>query len=775
MDRVKIVENAVLSVDKAYMQARYKGETYIPTNLFYGDRLAPRYKKKVLWACAGEYPGGEIGMVIDNSLFHSFGDGYLFTDKGFYATKGNLSVSATSRKRGIPTLEYVDIVSVELTKKYEGYHYIRIITNDGGDYTGYAGIYAPYICEVIKKIIADLWPKKEKAAKKPQEATAEEPPVEKPRETPAQEEPKQEEPAQEKPASDDPFELGVQAFEEKRYVEALALFRLAASRGCVEACYNAATIMGALAKTSKDYGEALSYLKKYRELGGDKDVAELARTLFGDYYLEKGNEALDQEQLDQAEEDLRKAVQYGSTRAMPRLALLLSANAPTHEKLEEAMSLANQYRDNTDNAEGAQALIREITGVQKLLQAMEALKAEDGKKAYALAKEAARCGDVGAVFLTAEMTVDFGETEQDCHDALEMLEQYAQAGGEKDITQLKQQLQARLQEIAGVQKLLQAMEALKAEDGEKAYALAKEAARCGLEPAILLAAELAADIGKTQGDYTEALGWLEQYAQAGGEKDITQLKQKLQAQLRQCKAEAAITQGDYAGAVRLYRQALELGSKGANGGLALALLETVNSREELAEALSCAEEFQKDYPGDGAQQILRWVSGHVYCWDGDQADKQGDFETAMQCYKKAWSFKYSKAAARIALLLYKYAETEEAYLEAISWAKRYAQCPEHPGAEEIIEELETARYCYAGAEAHKKKHWGEAVSLFRKAAQRGKTEAMFALAVILLQHAKTRPELEDALSWAQKYSKTDPEKGEELVRDIRTLLENFDR
>lgn len=157
MDQAKIVEQAVLSVDANYLKERYPGQPNIPSELYCGARLTERYKKNIRRICGAEYPGGEIGMVIDFSLFHTFGNGYLFTDKGFYPTKGNLCVSSIFKKRGVLPLSYVDITGIEVVKKYDNYSYIRITTLDDDEMIGYAGIYAPYICEVIKKIMHDLW------------------------------------------------------------------------------------------------------------------------------------------------------------------------------------------------------------------------------------------------------------------------------------------------------------------------------------------------------------------------------------------------------------------------------------------------------------------------------------------------------------------------------------------------------------------------------------------------------------------------------------------
>ena len=182
MSQVKIVEKAILSVDKKYLQERYKGDVYVPYGLMYGEKITDRCKKRVRQVCGHGYPGGDIAVVIDQSLFHNFGDGYLFTDKGFYATKGNLTAVNSLKKQGIPPLEYVDIVSAEVVKIHGKYEHIRICTSDD-EYTGFASIYAPFICEALKKIIHDLWDtpisptaqqearqtKKEAAAKKPAE------------------------------------------------------------------------------------------------------------------------------------------------------------------------------------------------------------------------------------------------------------------------------------------------------------------------------------------------------------------------------------------------------------------------------------------------------------------------------------------------------------------------------------------------------------------------------------------------------------------------------
>lgn len=158
MNKVDIVQKAVLSVDKKYLKERYSGEIHIPHGLAYGEGLTDRCKKRVRRVCGRGYPGGEIAVVIDHSLFHNFGDGYLFTDKGFYATKGNLTAAGSFKKQGIPPLAYEDIVSVEVVKIYSKNDYICIRTSDS-EYTGFASIYAPYFCETIKKILHDLYDK----------------------------------------------------------------------------------------------------------------------------------------------------------------------------------------------------------------------------------------------------------------------------------------------------------------------------------------------------------------------------------------------------------------------------------------------------------------------------------------------------------------------------------------------------------------------------------------------------------------------------------------
>lgn len=158
MNQVDIVQKAVLSVDEKYLKERYSGEINIPFGLTYGESLTDRRKKRVHRVCGKGYPGGEIAVVIDHSLFHNFGDGYLFTDKGFYATKGNLTAVGSFKKQGIPPLAYEDIVSVEVVKIYGKNDYICIRTSDS-EYTGFASIYAPYFCETIKKILHDLYGK----------------------------------------------------------------------------------------------------------------------------------------------------------------------------------------------------------------------------------------------------------------------------------------------------------------------------------------------------------------------------------------------------------------------------------------------------------------------------------------------------------------------------------------------------------------------------------------------------------------------------------------
>ena len=158
MNQIDIVQKAVLSVDKKYLKERYSGELHIPYGLVYGESLTDRCKKRVRRVCGSGYPGGKIAVVIDHSLFHNFGDGYLFTDKGFYATKGNLTAVGSFKKQGIPPLAYEDIVSVEVVKKHNKNDYICIRTSDS-KYTGFASTYAPYLCEVIKKILHDLYDK----------------------------------------------------------------------------------------------------------------------------------------------------------------------------------------------------------------------------------------------------------------------------------------------------------------------------------------------------------------------------------------------------------------------------------------------------------------------------------------------------------------------------------------------------------------------------------------------------------------------------------------
>lgn len=158
MNQVKIVEQAVLSVDEKYLKERYPEKTYIPYGLVYGDKLTERYKQRIRRSCGYGYPGGEIGAVIDQSSFHTFGKGYVFTEQGFYATKNYLATVGDFSKEELRSFRYAEIASVETVKKRDRHDYIRICTADE-EFTGFANIYAPYLCEVLKRILHDLWGK----------------------------------------------------------------------------------------------------------------------------------------------------------------------------------------------------------------------------------------------------------------------------------------------------------------------------------------------------------------------------------------------------------------------------------------------------------------------------------------------------------------------------------------------------------------------------------------------------------------------------------------
>lgn len=158
MDQVKIVEKAILSVNEAYLKERYPGKLYIPYGLEYGNKLTERYKNRVRRVCSHGYPGGDVVAVIDQSAFHTFGKGYVFTEQGFYATKNYLETIGDFSKEELRSFRYAEIARVETVKKRDRHDYIRICTADE-EFTGFANIYAPYLCEVLKKILHDLWGK----------------------------------------------------------------------------------------------------------------------------------------------------------------------------------------------------------------------------------------------------------------------------------------------------------------------------------------------------------------------------------------------------------------------------------------------------------------------------------------------------------------------------------------------------------------------------------------------------------------------------------------
>ncbi len=669
MDRVKIVEQAILSVDEAYMKARYQGKVYVPTGVLHGSLLTPRYKEKVRRICGYGYPGGEIAAVIDQTILNSFSKGYLFTEEGFYATKGNLAESAGSKKQAVSTIIYAEIVSVELVTKNKEPLYLRIDIGDE-EYTCYVGIFAPYLYEVLQKIRADLWPKKKK------EKPAEKQPV---KDTPVEEKPA---PKEDAPATDDPFELGRRAYEEERYVEALALFRLSASRGEVEAYYVVASLMGMLAKTTRDYAEALTFLKKYQQLGGKTEIRDLADDLFRDYYMEVARDAMKQEQWEQGEEALRKAVKYENYEATLLLAKFLSSYKHTQESLEEALALAKKVAEKFPDMEEAQEEIRRITGKQKMEQAFAAVEEKKGEEAYALAKEAAQRGVVTP--LVSQLALVFGETRQDYLDALAYLEQCSNVVNleDEEYKTLRRDLQKKLFCLEG----LEAME-----------------------------------------------------------------------QKRFREAEAS------------FRKAVQLGDIEAIEQLVFALM-CKNTLKDMQEALTYAEKYRESSPGEKAEALVKMVQGHIALQEGHEAREQGDIPKAMQCYQKAGQLGRSRGYYCIALMLMENAKTEQDILEATSWGKRYAQCDECPDAEEILEELETLRYCFAGEDAKKKKHWGEAISLFLKAVRRGNAGAMKSLACLLALHGTTQAQWDDALMWAKKYRQLCPEDGEELEMHIQLSI-----
>ena len=674
MDRVKIVEQAILSVDEAYMQARYEGKVYVPTGVLHGSLLTSRYKEKVRRISGYGYPGGEIAAVIDQTILNSFSKGYLFTDEGFYATKGNLAESAGSKKQAVSTIIYAEIVSVELVTKNKEPLYLRIDIGDE-EYTCYVGIFAPYLYEVLQKIRADLWPKEEKE-KPAEKQPAKESPV---KETLVEEKPA---PKEEAPVTDDPFELGRRAYEEERYVEALALFRLAASRGEVDAYYVAASIMGMLAKTTRDYAEALTFLKKYQQLGGEENIRELADDLFRDYYMSVAQDAIKQDQWEQGEEALRKAVKYENYEAMLLLAKLLSSYKHTRESLEEALVLAKKVAEKFPDMEVAQEEVRKIAGLQKMEQALAALEEKKGEEAYALAKEAAQLGTITP--MVSELALIFGETKQDYLDGLTYLEKCVADGDEEieEQNELKRDLQKRV------------------------------------------------------------------FCQEGAE---------------------AMKQQRFQEAEDAFRKAAQLGSVGAIEQLVFALM-CKNTLEDMQEALTYAEKYRESRPGEEAEALVKMVQGDIILEEGHAAREQGDIPKAMQCYQKAGQLGRSHGYYCIAMMLMENAKTEQDILEATSWAKRYSQCDECPYAEEILEELETLRYCFAGEDARKKEHWGEAISLFLKAARRGNAGAMKTLACLLALHGTTQAQWDDALMWAKKYREVSPEDGEELETHIQLSI-----
>lgn len=247
------------------------------------------------------------------------------------------------------------------------------------------------------------------------------------------------------------------------------------------------------------------------------------------------------------------------------------------------------------------------------------------------------------------------------------------------------------------------------------------------------------------------------------------LKRDLQKKLFCLEGTEAMEQQRFQEAETCFRKAVQLGDVEALYELAWALVLKDNGKNA-REALAYAERYQESCPGEEAEKLMQVVQGHVALQEGHEAREQEDISKAMQCYQKAGQLGNSRGYYFIAVMLTFRAKTEQDILEATSWANRYAQCDVCPKAEEILEELETLRYCLAGEDARKKKHWGEAISLFLKAARRGDEGAMKSLACLLALHGTTQAQWDDALMWAKKYRQLCPEDGEKLETDIQLSL-----
>lgn len=661
MNKAEIIVNAILSVDQKYLDDRYE-KSYIFRTLFYGEKLTPEHKNAVLQVCGKEYPGGEIAAVMDKSKKHTFEDGYLFTDEGFCSTKNNLAEGAGSPKRGIPTLKYQDIVSVEVTKRFKDNTYVRITTKDGGDYMGYASIYAPYICEVLKKIKEGLCsgeteqspnaPVKEKTLPKIAE-------------------------------TDDPLALGVAALQEKRVEEALEYFRLAAKNGDLEAARYIAMALGYQARTVEEFEEAIRYLQFYKKKGGPEDTDDLMRLLFGMYYDLKGGKMLKEDNLEEAETLFTKSVQMGSHDAMLRLALVLSMRDATEERLKKAQVLVEKYKTFDEDDERADELLKTILGAQKLLQAQAAMERKDVETALKVAEEAAQQGNMEGMYMTAVI-------------------------------------------LGGTANTLQ--------------------------------------------DVEKAIGWLDRYEQAGGKRDTTSIRNMLREDFWEEKGHQMFAERKYDEAAQFFQKAVDQGNIDAMLPLATAIIITAKTSKRAAEALFWAEKYQAATPGEMADKLVRSINGTMYVLQGQEAYHENDLHTAKVCYEKAWSYKESGGLRGMALLLYGEAESEEEYLEALSWAQRYKACADNEGADELIERIETGRLFSAGTAAIKKKHKGEAISLLRKAARRGHPESMHNLAAVLSETGKTVEEFDEAFHWANELCKYNEEYGRRAAQIVMQCM-----
>ena len=223
-------------------------------------------------------------------------------------------------------------------------------------------------------------------------------------------------------------------------------------------------------------------------------------------------------------------------------------------------------------------------------------------------------------------------------------------------------------------------------------------------------------------------------------------------------------------AIPLFRQAAEQGVTEAMFHLAVNLVLGTDTIQGLREALSWAQKYQQEEPGVKADELVRYIQARICLFEGSEAEERDDVQKAMECYERAWSFKDSDGLRSIAILLWKQAKSEAACLEAMKWAKRYQGCADNEDADKLLEVIESSRLFWAGIEAEKKNHNGEAISLYRKAAKRGHGDAMRLLAVLLSDVGKTKEEFDEAHYWANELQEHDQQMGVNVTRTVTTRM-----